>query len=351
MKKSIQLLVAAGLVLAVVNSSCNSPEEKSISDSTTVASESTATTTDPLPSWNEGETKKSIIDYVTKVTSSGSADLIPVSERIAVFDNDGTLWAEQPLYFQFIFSMERIRQVAPQHPEWKNKEPFKSLFAGDVMKALSGGEKSLIAILNASSAGMTGSEFDRMVKEWSDTAKHPVTKKAYTEMIYKPMLELLQYMRSKDFKTFIVSGGDIDFMRAWAEKTYGIPPYQVVGSSMKVQYDASDSVPSIERLPQFEFMDDGPGKPVGIYRHIGQRPVFAAGNSDGDYQMLQWTTTGSGPRMAIIVHHTDSTREWAYDRNSHIGKLDKGLTDAPKYGWKLVDMKNDWKTIFPFGNK
>lgn len=345
MKKSNNLLFTCCLLITLLFVACSgsgtSADSSSVKDSGTVAS------TAILPSWNDGPTKSAIVNYVTNATSEGNAAFIPVEDRIAVFDNDGTLWAEQPLYFQFIFAIDRIKDLAPKHPEWKTKEPFKSLLAGDIMKALAGGEKALIAILNASSTGMTGGEFDHIVKAWIDTARHPVTKKPYTSMIYQPMLELLEYMRANNFKTFIVSGGDIDFMRAWTEKTYSIPPYQVVGSSMKVQYGVKDSIPQIDRLPQFEFMDDGPGKPVGIYRHIGKRPVFAAGNSDGDYQMLQWTTTGTGTRLGIIVHHTDSLREWKYDRNSHIGKLDKGLTDAPKYGWKLVDMKNDWKEVYP----
>lgn len=346
MKKKLgnHLLISA-CCLYFLSSCSNSGTESKASDSTAMNTATFATA--PLPSWNDGETKTAITEYVKKATTQGDAAFIPEEDRIAVFDNDGTLWAEQPLYFQFIFAIDRIKELALKHPEWKTKEPFKSLLAGDLMKALAGGEKALIAILNASSTGMTGGEFDRIVKAWIDTARHPITKKPYTSMIYQPMLELLEYMRANNFKTFIVSGGDIDFMRAWAEKTYGIPPYQVVGSSMKVQYGVKDSVPQIDRLAQFDFMDDGPGKPVGIYRHIGKRPVFAAGNSDGDYQMLQWTTTGTGTRLGVIVHHTDSLREWKYDRNSHIGKLDKGLTDAPKYGWKLVDMKNDWKEVYP----
>jgi len=247
------------------------------------------------------------------------------------------------LYFQFFFVIDRIKEMAPQHPEWKTKEPFKSILEGDMKKALASGEKGLMAMMNATFGGMTGDQFDKLVKDWVATAKHPISKKAYTEMIYQPMLELLNYLRANGFQTFIVSGGDIDFMRAWAEKTYGILPQQVVGSSLKVKYDST----GIVRLPEFAFLDDGPGKPVGIYQHIGKKPVFAAGNSDGDYQMLQWTSTNTAPHMEIIVHHTDSTREWKYDRGSPIGKLEKGIDDAPKYGWVLVDMKQDWKRIYP----
>jgi hypothetical protein len=298
---------------------------------------------DPLPSWNDGDVKKGLIDYVTAATKDGGTGFIPVNDRIAVFDNDGTLWAEQPLYFQFFFVIDRIREMAPQHPEWKTKEPFKSVLGGDMKKALASGEKGLMAMMNATFGGMTGDQFDKQVKDWVATAKHPVSKKAYTEMIYQPMLELLNYLRANSFQTFIVSGGDIDFMRAWTEKVYGIPPQQVVGSSLKVKYDSI----GIVRLPVLDFWDDGPGKPVGIYQHIGKKPVFAAGNSDGDYQMLQWTSTNTQPHMEIIVHHTDSTREWKYDRGSPIGKLEKGIDDAPKYGWLLVDMKQDWKRIYP----
>ncbi|WP_336516909.1 HAD family hydrolase [Pollutibacter soli] len=347
MKKTLQwILILTASFLSITR--CKSKSEGSETETIDSTSNAAPVSVAHLSSWNDGDTKTAITDYVRKVTAQGDAAFIPVEDRIAVFDNDGTLWAEQPLYFQMIFAFDRIRQIAPEHPEWKNKEPFKSLLAGDMKKVFAQGEMALIGIMNASSAGMTGAEFTTIVQQWMDTARHPISKKPYTSMVYQPMLELLQYLRENQFKTFIVSGGDIDFMRAWTEKTYGIPNYQVVGSSLKAQYGLNkDSVPSINRLAQFDFLDDGPGKPVGIYRHIGQRPVFAAGNSDGDYQMLQWTTTGTGTRLAIIVHHTDSVREWKYDRNSPIGKLDKGLTDAPKYGWKLVDMKNDWKVIFP----
>jgi hypothetical protein len=279
---------------------------------------------------------------VKDVTDSTSKNFIPVSDRIATFDNDGTLWAEQPLYFQFFYSFDRIKEMAPQHPEWKTKEPFKSVLAGDIKKALASGEKGLMAIMGSTFSGMSGDVFNTSVKQWADTAQHPITKKKYTDMIYQPMLELLNYLRANGFQTFIVSGGDIDFMRAWSEKVYDIPPQQVVGSSFKASYDST----GIKRLPQFNFMDDGPGKPVGIYQHIGKKPVFAAGNSDGDYQMLQFTSTNTLPHMEIIVHHTDSTREYAYDRGSPIGRLEKGLDDASKYDWKIVDMKKDWKTVF-----
>jgi hypothetical protein len=299
--------------------------------------------TDPLPSWNEGDLKKGLIGFVSNATKEGSAGFIPVNDRIAVFDNDGTLWSEQPLYFQLFFVFDRIKQMAPQHPEWKDREPFKSVLTGNIKGALASGNEGLVALMTATFTGMSGDAFDSSVKTWADSAKHPVTKRRYIEMVYQPMLELLNYLRANGFQTFIVSGGDIDFMRAWSEKVYGIPPQQVVGSSFKISYDST----GIRRLPEFDFLDDGAGKPVGIYQHIGKKPVFAAGNSDGDYQMLQFTSTNTWPHMEIIVHHTDSEREYVYDRGSPIGRLEKGLDDAAKYDWKIVDMKNDWKMVFP----
>lgn len=335
---SFVLMLCAGMLYTSCTTNTN---ESTASDSASKVNEA-ATGSDPLPSWNDGVNKTAIIDFVTNATKEGGTGFIPVNERIATFDNDGTLWAEQPLYFQFFYSFDKIRQMAPQHPEWKTKEPFKSVLEGDIKKALASGEKGLMAIMGITYSGMSGDAFDSSVKAWADSAKHPVTKKRYIDMIYQPMLELLQYLRANNFQTFIVSGGDISFMRAWAEKVYGIPPQQVVGSAFKAGYDST----GIKRLPQFDFMDDGPGKPVGIYQHIGKRPVFAAGNSDGDYQMLQFTSTNTLPHMEIYVHHTDSVREYAYDRGSPIGKLEKGLDDAPKYGWKIIDMKSDWKTVY-----
>ena len=303
---------------------------------------------DPLPSWNDGASKKSIIDFVTKTTKSGGADFVPVADRIACFDNDGTLWSEQPMYFQLAFSIDRIKAMAPQHPEWKTTQPFQALLEGDIKTALSGGEKSLMQIIATTHSGMTTEAFEKTVKDWMATATHPATKKHYNEMIYQPMVELLNYLRSNGYKTFIVSGGGVDFMRPWVEKAYGIPSDQVVGSSGKVKYEIKDGQPVLIKLPELNFIDDKEGKPVGIHQYIGKRPVFTAGNSDGDYPMLQWTSTGSGPRFGMIVHHTDAVREWAYDRQSHIGKLEKGLDDAPKYNWLIVDMKNDWKKIYAF---
>ena len=304
--------------------------------------------TDPLPSWNEGATKQSIIDFVAKTTKEGSTDFIPVADRIACFDNDGNLWSEQPMYFQLAFAIDRIKAMAPDHPEWKEKQPFKALLEGDLKTALAGGEHAILKIVMTTHAGMTTEAFNETVKDWINTTKHPKTGKPYNEMIYQPMVELLDYLRKNDYKTFIVSGGGVDFMRVWAEEAYGIPPDQIIGSSGKVKYEVKDGQPQMVKLPELNFIDDKAGKPVGIHQYIGKRPVFASGNSDGDYQMLQWTTAATGyPRFGLLLHHTDSEREWAYDRDSHIGGLDKGLDDAEQYGWVVVDMKNDWKTIYP----
>lgn len=302
---------------------------------------------DPLPSWNDTAPKQAIIAFVDKVTKEGTPDFVPVAERIAAFDNDGTLWAEQPLYFQFFFAMDRVKALAPQHPEWRDKEPYASLLKGDVKGALAGGVKAMIEIVMVTHAGMTTGEFEQIVKDWLATARHPVTKRPYTEMVYQPMLELLAYLRANGFKTFIVSGGGVEFMRPWTEKVYGIPPEQVIGSSIKTKFELRDGTPVIVRLPEPDFTDDKEGKPVGINNHIGRRPIAAFGNSDGDLQMLQWTAAGPGPRFCLYVHHTDAEREWAYDRPSAIGQLDKGLDEAKAKGWTVVSMKDDWKKVYP----
>ncbi len=301
---------------------------------------------DPLPSWNDAAPKQAIIDFVEKVTKEGSPDFVPVAERIATFDNDGTLWSEQPMYFQAFFVFDRIKALAPEHPEWKENEPFASVLKSDYKAALAGGEHSLAALLAATHAGMTTEEFEKSVTDWITTAKHPKTGRLLTEMIYQPMLELLAYLRANNFKTFIVSGGGIEFMRPWTEKVYGIPPEQVIGTSGGLKYELRDGLPVIVKLPELVLNDDKEGKPVGIQRHIGRRPIAAFGNSDGDIQMLEWTTSGKGARLGMIVHHTDAEREVAYDRESHVGKLDKGLDAAAAKGWTVVDMKTDWKTIF-----
>ncbi len=301
----------------------------------------------PLESWNDTAAKQAIVSFVEKTTRDGSPDFVPPAERIAVFDNDGTLWSEQPMYFQLAFLIDRIKALAPEHPEWKEKEPFASLLKGDMKGVAASGMKGLLELGAATHAGMTIEEFDKIVTDWLATAKHPKTGKPYTQMVFQPMVELLDYLRANGYKTFIISGGGIEFMRPWTENVYGIPPEQVVGSSLKLKYEVKDGKPALVKQPDLDLIDDKEGKPVGIQSHIGRRPVFAAGNSDGDFQMLEWTTSGEGPRFGLIVHHTDGEREFAYDRESQFGKLDKGLDEAPKRGWVLVDMKKDWKTVFP----
>jgi phosphoserine phosphatase len=301
---------------------------------------------DLLPSWNDGKAKQSIIAFVERVTTQGSPDYVVPAERIATFDNDGTLWCEQPMYVQAFFVLDRIKQMAPQHPEWKDKEPFASVLKGDMKSALAGGEHAVVALMAAAHSGMTTDEFEKSVTDWITTARHPRTGKLFTEMAFQPMLELLIYLRANGFKTFIVSGGGIEFMRPWAERVYGIPPEQVVGTSGGLKFEMRDGVPVILKTPELVLNDDKEGKPVGIQRHIGRRPIAAFGNSDGDLQMLQYTTAGSGPRFCLYIHHTDAEREYAYDRESHVGKLDKGLDEAAAKGWTVVSMKDDWKTIF-----
>ena len=281
------------------------------------------------------------------MAKEGSSDFVPPAERIATFDNDGTLWTEQPLYFQLLFALDRVKALAPQHPEWKDKEPFASLLKDDLKGALAGGEKALMEIVTVTHSGLTTEEFEKIVKDWIATAKHPITKRPLTEMVYQPMLELLAYLRASGFKTFIVSGGGIEFMRVFAEKVYGITPEQVIGSSGKLKFEMRNGKPALVKLPAIDFIDDKEGKRVGIQQHIGRRPIAAFGNSDGDLQMLQWTAAGPGSRFCLYVHHTDAEREWAYDRKSHIGQLDKGLDEAAAKGWTVVSMKDDWKTIFP----
>jgi hypothetical protein len=301
---------------------------------------------DLLPSWHDGAAKRAIVDFVKRVTTPGGKDVVPEPERIATFDNDGTLWAEQPMYFQLAFALDRVKALAPQHPEWKDQEPFKSVLAGDPKGLLAGGEKGLVELMMATHAGMSTEEFEQIVKDWVATAKHPRFNRPYTECVYQPMVELLAYLRANGFKTYIVSGGGIEFMRPWTERVYGIPPEQVIGSSIKTKFEMRDGKPVLMRLPEVDFIDDKAGKPVGIHKFIGRRPILAFGNSDGDHQMLQWTAAGSGPRFMGLVHHTDAEREWAYDRQSHIGQLDKALDEALAKGWTVVSMKDDWKAIF-----
>jgi len=312
-----------------------------------VAFTTIARAADPLPSWNDGPAKQSIITFVEKVTKPGSPDFVPVPERIATFDNDGTLWCEKPLPVQLYFVLDRVKALAPQHPEWQTTEPFASILKGDLKTAAASGERGLVEMIMATHTGNTTEEFEQIVKDWIATAKHPKTGMLFTDMVYQPMLEVLAYLRTNEFKTFIVSGGGIEFMRPWADKTYGIPPEQVVGSSVKTKFELRDGKPVLVRLPEVSFNDDKGGKPVGINEHIGRRPVMAFGNSDGDLQMLQWTTAGAGARFSLYVHHDDAGREYAYDRNDALARLDKGLDEASAKGWTVVSMKNDWKTVFP----
>lgn len=303
---------------------------------------------DPLPSWNDGSAKKSILDFVSAVTKEGGPDFVPAPERIATFDNDGTLWCEQPMYVQLAFALDRVKALAPKHPEWKQKQPFKAVLDRDMAALAKGGEKGLVELVMATHAGMTTAEFEQVASDWIKTARHPKFDRPYTDMVYQPMLELLGYLRTNGFKTFIVSGGGIEFMRPWTERVYGIPPEQVVGSSIKTQFKLDKDGPVLMRLPTIDLVDDGPGKPVGINSHIGRRPIAAFGNSDGDFQMLQWATGARGRRFGLIVHHTDAAREYAYDRKSPFGKLDKGLDAASANGWTVVSMKDDWKRVFNF---
>ena len=302
---------------------------------------------DPLPSWNDGPNKQAIIEFVTKTTDQNQASFIPPTRRIATFDNDGTLWSEQPLYFQAIYIFDRIRELAPEHPEWQQKEPYASVLNGDSKSALAGGKQALLEMLMGTHAAVTASEFSESVADWLASARHPDSGKPYTAMVYKPMLELLDYLRDNDFKVFIVSGGGIDFLRVFAEEVYGVPPEQVVGSSLKAKYEIRNGLPVIVKQAEVDFIDDKAGKPVGIHRYIGRRPILAVGNSDGDFEMLEWTSAGEGPSLAMIVHHDDAEREWAYDRESHIGRLVRGLDEGPQRGWKIISMKNDWNLIYP----
>ena len=303
---------------------------------------------DPLPSWNDGLSKDAIIGFVTEVTDENNPNFVPPAERIATFDNDGTLWSERPVYFQLLFAIDRVRELAPQHPEWKTTQPFKAVIDNDMKALAESGEHGLLELVMATHAGMTTEEFEQIVKDWLNTAKHPRFNRPFTDLVYQPMLELLAYLRANEFKTFIVSGGGIEFMRPWVEEVYGIPPEQVVGSVIKTKFELHNGKPVLMRLPELDFIDDKAGKPVGIHKFIGRRPIAAFGNSDGDLQMLQWTEAGKGKRLLVYIHHTDAEREWAYDRKSHIGRLDKGLDEAKENGWTVVDMKNDWKVIYPY---
>ncbi|QUJ68344.1 haloacid dehalogenase-like hydrolase [Photobacterium sp. GJ3] len=302
---------------------------------------------DPLPSWNDTATKQQIIQFVEQTAESNSPQFVPVPERIAVFDNDGTLWAEQPAYFQLLYAVDQVKAQADKHPEWKTEEPFAAILKGDMEGVKKSGMAGVMKLVMATHANMTTDEFSQRVDQWMKTAKHPVTNKLFTDMVYQPMLELLNYLRSQGYKTYIVSGGGVEFMRTWAPEVYGIPPEQIIGSTIKIEYKLVEGKPVLTRLPEMDFIDDKEGKPVNIQKIIGRRPVIAAGNSDGDLAMLQWTKAGAGPRMAVLVHHTDAEREWAYDKESAVGRLEKALPVAAKEQWIVIDMKQDWKRVFP----
>jgi len=303
---------------------------------------------DPLPSWNDTSAKQAIVDFVDRVTKAGGPDFVAPAERIATFDNDGTLWVEQPMYVQMAFALDRVKALAPLHPEWKDTQPFKAVLEGDMKTLAESGERGLVEVIMITHAGMTTSEFAKIVTDWLATARDPRFKRPHTELVYQPMLEVLAYLRANGFKTFIVSGGGVEFMRPWAERVYGIPPEQVIGSSIKTKFQITDGSPALFRLPEVNFIDDKAGKPIGINEAIGRRPIAAFGNSDGDLEMLQWTTLSGGVRLGVIVHHTDAEREYAYDRQSHFGHLDVALDAAAVNKWTVVDMKKDWKVIFPF---
>ncbi len=334
-QKLTSCLITVGIVILA---GCSAPEP---------VAEEPQPAADQLSSWNDGPAKQRIVEFVNRVTDPASPDFVPEPERIATFDNDGTLWAERPVYFQLLFAIDRVKEMAPEHPEWKTTQPFQAVLEDDMKALAASGEHGILELVMATHAGMTTAEFEAVAGEWIATARHPTTGKPYTEMVYQPMLELLDYLRANGFKTYIVSGGGIEFMRPWTEAVYGISPEQVVGSSIKTAYEVRDGQPVLVREAELDFIDDKAGKPVGINSHIGRRPIMAFGNSDGDFQMLEWTTAGDGARFGGLIHHTDGEREWAYDRDSHIGRLDRGLDEAADRGWLVVDMKEDWKTVFP----
>jgi phosphoglycolate phosphatase-like HAD superfamily hydrolase len=340
------LALAATLLAALVIAGCASPGDSASVAHSTQSAQAQPAATAILPSWREGAAREAIIKFVDDTTREGSSSYVPPAERIAVFDNDGTLWSEQPLYFQFVFMLDEVKAAAPKHPEWRDNPAFRALAAHD-QAALAGQQKELMKLLATANSGMTVDEYDSAIRTWLATAKHPKFQRPYTELVYQPQLELLAYLRANGFRTYIVSGGTIEFMRVFAERVYGIPPEQVIGSSQVVKYEMRDGKPALVREPKIDFVDDGPGKPVGIYRNIGRRPVLAFGNSDGDLQMLQYTAAQAGPHLALIVHHDDATREFAYDRQSKIGKLDKAWDEARAKGWIVVSMKDDWNVIYP----
>jgi len=343
MKQLIKLNTLAFILLAFLMYSCDT-------EKTNVKSEDSVSksTQDPLPSWNEGQTKTAIISFVKAVSDESSSDFIEVKNRIATFDNDGNLWSEQPAYFQLFFAIDRVKAMAADHPEWATEQPFKAVLDNDMQELAKQGEHGLLKLVMATHAGNTTEEFKADVQGWIKTAMHPTKNVTYDQLVYQPMLELLDYLRANDFKTYVVSGGGVDFMRAFVTEIYGIPEEQIIGSRIKTAFVYNDGNPVIKRLPELDFIDDKDGKPLNIQKIIGKKPVFSSGNSDGDLQMMQWTASNKHKSFMLYLHHTDQEREWAYDRDSHIGKLDKGLDQAIKDGWTVIDMKNDWKVIYPF---
>ncbi|WP_454764342.1 HAD family hydrolase [Cupriavidus campinensis] len=346
-RRLVSGFAVAALAGALALGGCASaPQDTAIGGTPAASDASAATAAATLPSWRDGAARQAIVKFVSDVTNRNAPTFVPPAERIAVFDNDGTLWSEQPLYFQFFFLLDQVRAKAPAHPEWQRNPAFRALMAND-MAALMREEKSLLPLIATANAGMTVDEYDRTIRAWLDSARHPKFNRRYTDLVYQPQLDLLAYLRANGFKTFIVSGGTIEFMRPWAERVYGIPPEQVVGSTQSISYEVRDGQPVLVRGPKLEFMNDGPGKPVGIYRQIGRRPILAVGNSDGDLQMLQYTMAGPGARLAVLVRHDDAEREFAYDRQSRIGKLDKALDEALARGWTVISMKQDWAQVYP----
>jgi hypothetical protein len=305
-----------------------------------------ASAQDPLPSWNTGATKARIVRFVAEVTRPGAPHFVPPEQRIAAFDNDGTLWVEQPIYTQFAFTIARVQALAARHPEWKEQQPFQAVLRGDMKALAAGGEREIAQLMMATHAGMDTGEFEGIVTDWIRTAQHPRFHRLYTQCVYQPMLELMAYLRANGFKTYIVSGGGVEFMRPWAGRVYGVPPEQVIGSSIRTRFELRNGRPVLMRLPEVDLIDDKDGKPVGIEKFIGRRPIAAFGNSDGDQQMLEWTAAGPGEHLLLLVHHTDAIREYAYDRGSSVGALDKAWNEARARGWVIVDMKRDWKIIF-----
>ena len=340
MRKNSILWILSILFFTVACKNENTPTE--------ISKEKDVHKVDPLPSWNDVASKDNILNYVNDVTNSNSEHFIPLKDRIATFDNDGTLWSEQPAYFQLFFAIDRLKQMASDHPEWKKEQPFKAVLENDMESLKKEGEHGLIQLVMATHAGNTTEEFAADVKSWIATAKHPTKKVSYDKLVYQPMLELLHYLRANNFKIYIVSGGGVDFMRAFVTEIYGIPKEQIIGSTIKTEFSYNNGDPQIKRLAALDFIDDKEGKPLNIQKIIGKKPVFAAGNSDGDLQMLQWTDSNTYKNFQLYVHHTDADREWAYGRESHIGKLDKGLDEANEKGWTVIDMKNDWSVIYPY---